>query len=257
MNAKNCPKCGESNPNEAVMCWSCYTPLTGSATGDGPSVGGIGDRPPMGGEAPAKKAAEPWQMGVIGLFLVIVLFMGMRTLTGGPKQDDVGPTPDTNTEVIPPNPDGTNSQPLVVNVSWPSGLGAPLPAVTSQFTMVAPPYPGVSWATMAIVPTNPNLSTVQAAALAGFARQQVVGADRWQGFTIYVFADQPSAQMFKDTQDRKRGQPLMYADYQALSTIWPKTLAVYDYSKNRAGVRFPRTNPNGWWTYRPKLSPVK
>jgi len=24
---KDCPKCGEDNPEEAVMCWACYTPL--------------------------------------------------------------------------------------------------------------------------------------------------------------------------------------------------------------------------------------
>ncbi|MBW3636833.1 MAG: hypothetical protein KY445_10280 [Armatimonadetes bacterium] len=27
MDSKICPRCGEENPSEAVMCWSCYTPL--------------------------------------------------------------------------------------------------------------------------------------------------------------------------------------------------------------------------------------
>jgi hypothetical protein len=32
--SKKCPKCGEDNPAEAVMCWACYTPL--SAAGGAP-----------------------------------------------------------------------------------------------------------------------------------------------------------------------------------------------------------------------------
>jgi len=28
MNMQTCPKCGEANPDEAVMCWACYTPLS-------------------------------------------------------------------------------------------------------------------------------------------------------------------------------------------------------------------------------------
>lgn len=27
MKTQQCPKCGEENPSEAVMCWACYTPL--------------------------------------------------------------------------------------------------------------------------------------------------------------------------------------------------------------------------------------
>ncbi|RYG70864.1 hypothetical protein EON80_06595 [bacterium] len=36
MASKKCPKCGEDNPAEAVMCWACYTPLSG-----GPAVGSM------------------------------------------------------------------------------------------------------------------------------------------------------------------------------------------------------------------------
>ena len=32
MSVINCPKCGEENPAEAVMCWACYTPLHGQST---------------------------------------------------------------------------------------------------------------------------------------------------------------------------------------------------------------------------------
>jgi hypothetical protein len=243
------------------MCWACYTPLTegGAATG-GPAVGGHGAGPPMDDdEAPAKKAVEPWQMGVIGLFLAIVLFVGVRTLMGGGSSSgDSGETPAGVPDPgvgNPPDP-GTNPQ-SAPSVTWPAGSGAPEPGYTSPFKMVSPPYPNVRWATMAIVPTNSNLSTTQAAALAGFARQRVVNPQRWAGFTIYVFADEQSAQVFKDSQIKRRGQPPMSADYQELRSIWSRTLAVYDYSKGYAGVRLPRTNPNGWWTSKPKMTPVK
>lgn len=35
-----CPKCGEGNPAEAVMCWACYTPLSGAQPGTLPAKRG-------------------------------------------------------------------------------------------------------------------------------------------------------------------------------------------------------------------------
>jgi hypothetical protein len=251
------------------MCWACYTPLTEGAAASavaGPGMGGLGvGGPTVGGpatgppgqdeEAPAKKAVEPWQMGVIGLFLAIVLFMGVKTLMGGGS----APVDDTGGVVTPPST-GPVSPPVVVPPPPPMTGGAPpaatnpvpAPEATSPFTMVAAPYPNVAWATMAIVPTKTNLSTTAAAALAAFARQQVVGASRWQGFYIYVFADQQSADIFKQNQDKRRGQPLTSQDFTDMKALWPKTLAVYEYSKGQEAVRYPRSNPNSWWQARPQ-----
>ena len=122
--------------------------------------------------------------------------------------------------------------------------------------MVAPPYPGVPWATMAIVPTK-QISTTAAAALAAFARQQLVGANRWQGFYIYVFADQQSALVFKDYQQKRGGRSLTTASFVELKDLWPKTLAVYEYSKGSEAVRYPRSNPNGWWQARAQYTKAR
>ena len=62
MNPKKCPKCGESNPPEAVMCWACYTPLSGSA-GSGPSS----QSTPAHAAESEKKAIPPWQLGLVAV----------------------------------------------------------------------------------------------------------------------------------------------------------------------------------------------
>ena len=255
MKQKKCSKCGENNPTEAVMCWSCYTPLSESN-----SASGIVDpdaMPLLGGDVAAKKPAQPWQLGVIGVFVVIMLVIAARSFMS-PGDVIIPPAPPKQNEtIIPPDNNVTQSQPQS-QVEVVQSMTIPQPEPTSPFTLVAPPYPDVEWATMAIVPSKPNLSAADAAKLAGFARQQVVDG-RWKGLTIYVFADQQSAQVFRDYQSRRRGQFLMPADYLALraTNIWPKAMAVYDYSKGRAAVRYPSSNPNAWWTVQRRFVSVQ
>jgi hypothetical protein len=254
MSQKKCPKCGENNPAEAVMCWSCYTPLTqGGAVS---SRDDLGIMPPDGGALEAKQTAQPWQLGVMALFVVVVLVAGVRSFMSPAQREIITPPPPPNQNVTITLPDGNVSQiqPKLEVIQ----ATMPQPEPTSPFTMVAPPYPDVEWATMAIVPTKSNISPVDAAKLAGFARQQVVDG-RWKGYTIYVFADLQSAQVFKNYQDRRRGQFLMPTDYLALraTNIWPKAMAVYDYSKGRAAIRYPSSNPNSWWTIQRRFVPVR
>jgi hypothetical protein len=118
---------------------------------------------------------------------------------------------------------------------------APPPAmVTSPFTIVAPPYPSVSWPTMAIVPTRP-VSPAQAAQIASFARKQISpsNAKRWKGLNIHVFSNMKAAQTFKAYQDKLWGRPLKNADYARLAPLWPKALAFYKYSQGQEKVIIP------------------
>ena len=50
---KQCPKCGEKNPAEAVMCWACYTSLSGGAMAAPPASVSI----PSAGVASVSAAA--------------------------------------------------------------------------------------------------------------------------------------------------------------------------------------------------------
>ena len=62
MNQIPCPKCGEMNPLEAVMCWACFTPLIGSCidTKRASLVPGNHLKCPQCGESSPKGAAMCW-----------------------------------------------------------------------------------------------------------------------------------------------------------------------------------------------------
>lgn len=104
MASKKCPKCGEDNPAEAVMCWACYTPLSGSAPLGAGLTGAAGTLPKGAGspvgvpltEEPAKKGLDPKAIG-IGAFLLVgviaaVMMSGMMG-GGGGEEGGASPTP--------------------------------------------------------------------------------------------------------------------------------------------------------------------
>lgn len=101
---------------------------------------------------------------------------------------------------------------------------------------------------MAIVPTDPNISTGQAASLAAFTLSQFTQMKRWKKLYIYVFRDQQSANQFANYQRPRRGMPLSGGDYSNLSNLWGSALSCYEYDNGSSHVYTPTNNPSGWWT---------
>jgi hypothetical protein len=248
VNQKKCPKCGENNPVEAVMCWACYTPLSGSA-----AAGTSGTGPP-GGPAAAhaggesnKKAIAPWQIGVIGAAILVVAgmaFMSMRGPdtpeypTGGGSGG--GSIPDIT---FPPQP---NSNPLVPQVDAPTvATGGAARDPAPPYNITTSPSTKSPVATVGMVPTQP-VTARQAAALATGMKQRLRGGP-WRSMQVYVFADQEAARAFNDHQRGRDGAPLGLDDYKALQGVWQKTLARYENNGGSEGVRYPQSNPSGWW----------
>ena len=128
----------------------------------------------------------------------------------------------------------------------PPWVPVPEPYIPSPFALIEPPNPTRPWAVLAIVPT-PLGRPQQAASLARFTRKNIRKSPKWKGMTIYVFSDAKSAQVFRNHQKERRGEPLQQADYAALTHIWPKALACYIYSQGKEKVLYPSKNPKAWW----------
>lgn len=259
MAQKKCSKCGELNPPEAVMCWACYTPLSGGGTSAAAMSLGGGAAHASSKVTRIKKAVEPWQLGVIGVGILIAVVMGARSLmgSGGEAKEIVSTAPPSTA------PDSTSyaSQPVATVVASSGGGGGgpiqptALPAPGQMaFTVSVPPKRGVSWATMAIVPTQANTTPQAAASLAAAARQQMVSSGKWSGMYIYVFRTQESAARLRSYQSQRGGKPLAEDDYQALRNIWPSALARYEYSKGWEAIRYPSASPTGWWQGKSKYN---
>lgn len=250
---KQCPKCGEKNPAEAVMCWACYTSLTGGVA----AAGGItapGVSPITADEGGEKKKIEPKQLAIIGVGLLVLLGVGAKTMLGGgePEADELEIT--TGAPAKAPAPAPAATQPPVSTVVGPSGPAPSVPAsvVTPQrfpYQMLGSPNPNASTATVAIVPTENDLTEGQARGLAAFAHRQITKAKKWPAVEIFVFNDVESAQSFANYQNRLRGAALTESDYTSstLTALWPKTLVRY-YSRNeRVWITSPRTNIGSFW----------
>ncbi len=270
MAQKKCPKCSENNPPEAVMCWACYTPLSrASAAVAAPSavsfkVNRDSDSPQheTSETASVKKAVEPWQLGVIGIGVLLAVFMGGRSLMGSSS----GKSVIESVSVLPPTvtPDSTSysapSAPAAAPIAMTQVAVAPakpLPPGEMAFTISVPPSREVSWATIGIVPTQANTSPRAAAALAASLRQQLLGTGNWKGFYIYVFKDQESAMRLRAHQADRAGKPLDEKSYQTLRSVWPSALARYEYSAGWEAVRYPSANPTGWWEGQSRFAKAK
>ena len=265
MNKKKCPKCGEDNPPEAVMCWACYTPLS-TPTGVSGAPGA-----PAGKAAPKqaddeKKKIPPWQMGVIGVALLGGAFIGVRTMmpasSSNGEETETTTTQTKNTDddsesTGAPSAPSPSAPPITSSAVAPAGSAVPAPQ-EAPFTVIVPPNPRRAIGTMAIVPTDGTSSGPQAAALAAYTRRLYKGRTKqWTSLYIYVFSDTQSAEYFAAYMKRRRGAALTESDYSYLSTMWNSVLARYEYTtyngKRVERALYPSKNPGGWWNERASL----
>jgi hypothetical protein len=254
VNQKKCPKCGENNPPEAVMCWACYTPLTGGAAAGAAAPAGRGAAPAA--ESGEEKAKPPvWQMAVIAGGLLGALFLGASSMgliggSGGGGESPPDLPPETGAVPSPDNP-APPAPPPAPAPATDGGNPAPAPAFTAPFAVVTQPNPRAAIGIMAIIPTSKTLPPEKAASLAAFTYRQVVDPNRWPVFQIFVFNNDKAAAMFKDYQIKQRGAPLDDSDYRQLSNIWPNVYVRYEYRRSGKGgvetVRYPFKDPMGWW----------
>jgi hypothetical protein len=246
-NKKRCPKCGEENPPEAVMCWACYTPLSGAA-GASASKRSANSSAQAADDDDAedrKPAAQPWQIAVIAIGLIFALFwVGKNFLPSGSGEDTL-PTASAPGEMPPPGQAPAPAAPA--STSTGTSNTTAVPPQKLPFTIAVSPNPNITVGTMAIVPTTPNISTSQAASLAAFTRSQFSQMKRWNKLYIYVFRDQQSAKQFADYQRPRRGAPLSDGDYRNLTTLWNSALSCYVYNNGNDHVYTPSNNPSGWW----------
>jgi hypothetical protein len=249
MNQKKCPKCGENNPVEAVMCWACYTPLSASAAAGASTVAG---GPPAGaasrGGDENKKAIAPWQIGVIAAALLALGGTGFMVMSGSSAPEQYG----TGGDIVVEGPRGGAFPPVggggvttaVPPLSSPAGQQTQQQPV-SPYIVTTSPNPNSAVGTVGIVPKQ-AVDARGAAALAAGMSQRLGG--KWKNLHIYVFADSQSARSFNSVVRRNGGRPLNGQDYQQLSGIWAQTLARVVIADGRRSVDYPQSNPNGWWS---------
>jgi len=245
VNKKQCQKCGEENPPEAVMCWACYTPLSGGAA----PTSSAASRQAAAKDDTEKKGIAPWQMGVMGLALVLGLGIGVKTLllpgsadvdtSAAPGKASTKPGAPAMLQPVPFTP-GTPTDVTLPNAP-PVTPGRPLMIVE------VPPNPKMEIATMGIVPTEQNVSSDRAASLAVQAHQSVVNSKRFKMVQIFVFSDQQAATMFREYQKPRRGAPLELGDYEKLAQLWRRTPAVYEFKGTSERWISPARWPNDWW----------
>lgn len=260
MAQKKCPKCGEDNPAEAVMCWACYTPLSGGAATAGPPTRGGVPGPPgsqaPGGEPTEKKKMEldPKMIGIVAFLVVgggLAVVMNTGILSGGGGEDDGGtpsapaapadpPPADPNAGQAPPGPGAAPAFIASANLPAPQ----PLP-----YTTVVPPNGRFATGTVGILPTNTAITPIQAGSLARFARTQYLRRGKWKAMQIVVFTDANTARLFADFQARKRGAPLTQADYRQLAdaNIWRNTSAYLQSAGKSERIDYPSKSPYSWW----------
>jgi hypothetical protein len=248
VNQKKCPKCGENNPAEAVMCWACYTPLSGAPVASGPIPGST----PAPGQASEKKPIAPWQIGVIGLALLIAAGFGISTLVGGAPPNDTGmggniivEDPGTRTPQTFTPPSNTNVPPPEAPQSPGTNQPQPTQVTVPTYTVTTQPDKRWSQATVGIVPAQGTMREQDAARLAAGLGRKLRGP--WRSTHIYVFADQQTANTFQQFQRNRDGKPLDANDYAQLNSVWPNTLVRYEINGRNESVRYPKSNPNGWW----------
>ena len=258
MNQKKCPKCGEMNPPEAVMCWACYTPLTGTAAVAPPVAGGRSVAPAASKDEKEKPKIPVWQLGVIGAAVVGGLIYGGMMMFGGSPAPEMPTDPLGNTPKFNPPGRPVSNPPVNVNVTGGplgtggnSGGGGPVEKPSVSYTTVVLPSTRYDEGTMAILSNDPSVSPQQAQLQAKFARAGMTNASRWAKLHIFVFSDSATAQTFATYQIRRGNQPLTSSDYAELSSnVWPKTPVHLIYINGRQFGRpdQPAQRPNNWWT---------
>lgn len=241
MNAKKCPKCGENNPAQAVMCWACYSPFM-AASADG--LAPVGSAVPVAADdgSSSGPSVPAWAYMLIGTVLTIVVFMGAKyVVSGGTEVNPIVPdTPTTST-----NPPGTVNTPR----SPDSGPSTPGQAPEIPFNLMVSPNEQAPVGVLAIVPKQ-QVSPTQAANVARFASNlwgQGKG-HQWSRLQVYVFNDVETGNHFKDMQVRRKNWPLGADDFNSIPEVWPNTEAVCVFDRGRlAKVVYPQRDPYNFW----------
>jgi hypothetical protein len=258
---KKCPKCGEDNPAEAVMCWACYTPLSGAA----PLTAGAAALPATAGApgqigAPGvdvgseKKGLDPKAIGIGAVLLVGLAVAGFVTFGMGGGTTDTG-TMDTPTVVGETNGGGAVPAPQPPAATGPAvpmpapGAGAqPVAAVPLPFQTVSQPNPNSKTGTVGIIANEPNLAPAKAIGLAKAARQQYAAGGRWQNMQVAVFSNAASAKAFQTYQAGRKNAPLGPNDYQSMgAAVWSGASAFYETVGRTEYSYYPSRNPTAWW----------
>lgn len=255
MSQKKCPKCGEMNPAEAVMCWACYTPLTAGAVAAG-GTAAMAATPVATAEDKEKKAVAPWQLGVVGVAVLLALGFGASQMMGGGEETDA--TADAGT--VPkgparpggpprgPSPDLSTGN-VTVTLGNGGGATTSVPITTViNYDAVSPPNPALPWGVVAIVPKDANVNQTTAAGMAQFAYQQYGGKSSFKAMQIFVFKDRQAGLEFNRYQIRRKYDVLNDDDIASQLSLWPRCIVRYEVNGNApADVRYPYLNPTGWW----------
>lgn len=260
MASKKCPKCGEDNPAEAVMCWACYTPLSGSAPlGAGLAAAATaGAMPKTVGapigvpqtQQPAKKGIDPKLIGV-GAFLLVggLAALLMSGLMGGKSGEVVatGVDPTAPIDFAPSIPSG-GGRPVAVAppmLGGGGGGGAPPAPAPLPFKTVASPGGGFKTGTMGIlVAGNANM-----AGAAKFAKDQFASNGRWTNMQVAVFTDPATGDAFAKFQSARKNAPLTNAEFRELadSGVWNNTPVFLDSRGSQERIYYPSRSPQSWW----------
>ncbi len=247
------------------MCWACYTPLTGggSALASGGAIapgGALGGAMGAGGapgidevtadaSAPGK-GMQPWQMGVIGLGVLLVGYLAFTTLfpsdSGYSTVDPVGET--KMGELPPESPPGPG-------ISDPPPQAPPLPPPTAappqdtskgaEFTVVAPPNAKQRWATVGIL-LSEGIDIRRASAAAAAAAQQALVGGRWGGVHVFVFSDKDAASAFRGYQRGRNGAPVNLSAIPSRLGVSSKVLLRYELTRDgKQKLDLPSANSSG------------
>ena len=252
---KQCPKCGEKNPAEAVMCWACYTSLSGGVAAPGGTLAAPGAATVMG-DSGDKKKADPKQLAIIGVGLLVALGFGAKMmLGGGEEKEEILPTfTSTKTGTGTPPPTPTTSEPINTGTTVQTGGTAPAqpagPVVQAPpfpYTLAAAPNARLPYATMAIVPNQGELKESEAQALAKFADRYQQKAKKFPTVEIFVINNPQQARRFAEYQSSRRGEQMTDRDYQALQDVWGSTPVRYVNKNGKASFSSPQRSPGNFW----------
>lgn len=268
MKDNRCPKCRERNPPNAVLCWSCFTPLVSddpivpaSSSGKTKAASGPerGAKPASAARTKSGRQLDSRWIAAAGalVFVLPMVFASFKILDradNGADDTEGNSTSSTGANAsgtgyylafMTPTPDA--AAPTVTYDADPTTGGTVPPVAQIPYTVVASPNPKIDFGVMGILPRQLTSNPRQAAGIAAFARRQFVDIARWKMMDIYVFDDCDAAQRFGSYQSRRSGYPLGPNDYVALVPVWQYTPALYRYDTLHEALVCPAEAPDSWW----------
>ncbi len=203
-----------------------------------------------------KKKMDPKQLAAVGVVLLIAAGFGVKTMMGGGESGDTGdiismppPAPPQNAE--PSNSSSSSGSPSVPTGPAPDMPKGSAPLEKFPYTMIAAPNSRYSAATVAIVPTENNLTEGQAKGLATFCHRHLKKVKDFKRVEIFVFNDTQAAQDFAGYQSEQRGAPLQDYTVPRLMALWPKAITRYWAEGDKAYYSSPQKSPTSFWKNTP------